>query len=125
MAGRSNRRKLQEAQITVGSTAASGTTGASGNAASFDFVTYYINLTTLTAGSITFVIQTSFDGTNWADLATAEMTGDTGAVAATGVKHVSSNAPIGWSCRLKYTIVTGPAAFTVDPVFSKGGSVFG
>lgn len=125
MARGSNRRKLQEAQISVGSTASSGTTAFSENAASFDAVTYVVNLTTLTAGSITFVIQTTADGTNFADLATAEMTGDTGAISATGVKHVSSNAPIGMATRLKYTIVTGPAAFTVDQIFSKGGSVFG
>lgn len=124
MARGSNRRKLQEAQITVGSTSSSGTTAYSDNAQSFDVVTYVINLTTLTAGSITFVIQTSADGTNFADLATAEMSGDTGAISATGVKHVSSNAPIGVSTRLKYTIVTGPAAFTVDQIFAKGGSVY-
>ena len=124
MPARSNRRKLQEAQITVGSTAASGTTGFSESAGSFDAVTYVVNLTTLTAGSITFVIQGSADGTNFYDLATAEMTGDTGAVATTGAKHVSSNAPLGFACRLKYTIVTGPAAFTVDPIFQKGGSVY-
>lgn len=125
MASRSNRRKTQEAQISIGSTSTSGTTGFSENAASADAVTYFINLSTITAGSITFVIQVSADGTNFADLATAEMTGDTGALSSTGIKHISSAAPLGMACRLKYTIVTGPAVFTVDPVFQKGGSVFG
>ena len=119
-----NRRKLQEPRITVGSTASSGTTADSESAQSYDAVTYVINLTTLTAGSITFGIDTSPDGTIWAPLASGEMTGDTGAVSAIGVKHISSAAPIGVRTRLSYTIVTGPAAFTVDPIYQKGAGVF-
>lgn len=119
-----NRRKLQEPQITVGSTGTSGTTADSEAAQSHDGVTYIVNITTATAGSITFTIQTTADGTNWATLATAETTGDTGALTTTGAKHISSNAPIGVRTRLAYTIVTGPFAFTVDPIYQKRAGVF-
>lgn len=120
-----NRRKYQEARITIGSTGTSGNTADSEAAQSHDAVTYYINITTATAGNITFTIQTSADdGATWATLATAETTGDTGAITATGARHLSSNAPIGVRTRLVYTIVTGPFAFTVDPIYQKGAGVF-
>lgn len=121
----SNRRKLVEPTITVGSTSSSGNTAESDNAANADSLTYFINITTATAGSITFVIQSSADdGTTWCDLATAEMSGDTGALTTTGGKHISTYFPFGTRTRLKYTIVTGPFAFTVIPIYQKAGSVY-
>jgi len=125
MARGSTRRKYQAAQISVGSTSTSGNTADSDQAGSSEKVMYVINITTATAGTITFTIQTTADGTNWATLATAETTGDTGALSTTGAKHISSAAPIGMRTRLVYTIVTGPFAFTVDPIYEKSGSVFG
>ena len=123
MARGSNRRKLQEPQIAIASTAVSSNTADSESAQSHEKVTYLINITTATAGSITFTIQTSADGTNWATLATAETTGDTGALSTVSVRHISSNAPIGVRTRLVFTIVTGPFAFTVDPIYEKTGAV--
>jgi hypothetical protein len=125
MASGSNRRKLMAEAVVVGSTSTSGATAESSQAQSFDAVTYYVNVTTATAGSITFVIQSSpDDGTTWASLSSAEMTGDTAAISSTGMKHISSNAPIGVRTRLQYTIATGPFAFTVYPCFQKAGTVF-
>jgi hypothetical protein len=125
MARGANRRKLEEPSIAIGSTASSGATGESDNAANYDRVMYLVNVTTLTAGSVTFVIQVSpNDGTTWFPLTTAEMVGNTGALTTTGQYHVSSTVPFGTRVRLAYTIVTGPVAMTVFPVFEKSGSVY-
>lgn len=123
MARGANRKKLTEPTITVASTSSSGTTAASGAIAAFDTVAYFISISTATAGSITFTIQISADdGTTWATLATAETTGDTGALTTTGGKHISASVPCGTMTQLVYTIVTGPFAFTVIPVYAKSGA---
>jgi hypothetical protein len=124
MARGSNRKKLVEPTITVGSTASSGTTADSEAIQAFDSVVYFVNVTTATAGSITLTIQmTGDDGTTWCTLATAETSGDTGAITATGGRHISATVPLGTRTRLAYTIVTGPFAFTVIPVYAKSGQV--
>lgn len=120
-----NRRKLSETLVAISSTSTSDGTAASGAAANADKVTFFIALTTLTAGSVVFKIQISAnDGVTWHDLSTSEMTGDTGSITATGNYHVSSAAPIGTMARLYYTITTGPIAGVVYPVYEKSGSVY-
>ena len=124
MARGSNRRKLQEPQITIASTAVSSNTADSESAQSHERVTYILNITVATAGTMTLTIQTTADGTNWATLAVAETSGDTGAIGTgASVKHISSVGAIGVRTRLGFTIVTGPFAFTVDPIYEKTGSV--
>jgi hypothetical protein len=115
-----NRRKHIEAAVSVASTSSSGNTNISSTGQSHDDVICWINITTATAGNITFVIQASPDnGTNWAALDT--LTGDTGALTTTGLKRVVARAPIGSMVRLNYTIVTGPFAFSSQWEFSKRG----
>lgn len=127
MARGANRRKLQEAKITIASTAVSGSTGDSENAANADTVTYYVDVTTATVGSLTLTIDISQDdGANWFPLTSGEVLGNTGALTLVGNYRIASSrvASIGFRSRLTYTIVTGPFAFTVDPVFEKSGGVF-
>lgn len=120
----SNRRKRDLPAITVGSTALSGTTAESDNAANADRVTFYIALATITAGDITFAIESSpNDGGIWARLTTGEMLGNTSAISSTGTYHVSAQVPFGNRVRLAYTINTGPAAFLVYPVYERTGVV--
>lgn len=124
--GRSNRRKTAQEPIVVLSTSTSGTTGLSDAAANADAVSFYIAIATATAGSITFKIQTAPDeaGVVWFDLATSEMTGNTGALTTAGNYHVSAQVPFGMKIRLAYTIVTGPFAFVVYPVYERSGGVY-
>lgn len=123
---RSNRRKTQHDAIIVLSTATSGVVGESDAIANHDSVSFWIAIATATAGTITFKIQVSQDeaGSIWFDLATTEMTGSTGALAATGNYHIASAVPVGFRARLAYTIVTGPFAFVVYPTYEKTGKVF-
>ena len=123
----SNRRKVIEATITVGSTASSGNTGESGSAASAECVSYFVKVGTATAGTMTLTIEVSpNDGTDWYALAAAEMVGQTGAISTTGNYRIRTAAgvPLGTKTRLVYTIVTGPFAFTVIPVYEKTAKVF-
>ena len=123
MAAGANRRKLQETTITIASTSSSGNTAESAAIASHEHVLFVINITTATAGTITFVIQTSADdGTTWSSLSSGEMLGDTGAISTTGGKHISARAPLGVRLRLNYTIATGPFAFTVLPIYERTGA---
>jgi hypothetical protein len=113
------RRKLIETAIAVASTGASGNTNITQSGQSHDDLILWVNITTATAGNITFVVQASPDnGTNWAALIA---TGDTGAITTTGLKRLFVTAPIGSMLRVNYTIVTGPFAFTTAWEFSKRG----
>lgn len=124
MAAGSNRKKLVQPSITVGSTASSGTTADSEAIQSFDWVVYFVNVTTATAGTLTLTIQmTADDGTTWCTLATAETSGNTSTINATGGYHITTTVPVGTRTRLAYTIATGPFAFTVVPVYGKTGQV--
>ena len=76
------------------------------------------------AGTLTLTIQmTADDGTTWCTLATAETSGNTSTINATGGYHITTTVPIGTRTRLAYTIATGPFAFTVVPVYGKTGTV--
>ena len=124
MARGGNRRKTVE-PYTIVSTSTSAGTADSDKAANADKVLYLINLTSITAGSITFKIQTSpDDGNQWFDLSTGEMNGNTGALATAGLYHVSSSVPFGVRTRLYFTIVTGPVAFLVYPIYERTGNVY-
>lgn len=123
-----NRRKTQE---NLASTAYTATTGIlqSDNAANHENVTYYLNVTAVsgTTPSLTAAIQTSpDDGTTWFSLTTAEMTGQTGAITATGQYRISSNAPIGARTRLLLTISGTTPSFTItaNDIFERSGSVY-
>jgi hypothetical protein len=119
-----NRRKITEPFTVVASTSTSGTTLDSDNAANADSVIFYALVSAVT-GSVTFTIQSSpDDGTNWYTLTTAETVGNTGALAATGNYHISTQVPFGTRLRLAYTIVTGPVAFLGFACYSKSGSVY-
>lgn len=119
-----NRRKRSEPAIIVGPTASSGSTADSENASNADRVSYWITLSALTAGDITFKIQSSpNNGVTWYDLTTSEMNGNTGTISATGNYHVSAEVPFGFRTRLAYTINTGPAAFALIPIYERTGAV--
>lgn len=119
-----NRRKMTEQVLAFGPTATSGVIAQSDSAASHDSVTFYIDVSQATAGSITFKIQTSAYPSVWHDMASGEMTGNTGAITDVGTYRISSAAPIGLSVRLVYTIVTGPFECSIIPCYEKSGSVF-
>lgn len=120
-----NRRKNVEAVVVVGSTSTSGAIAGSGTIASHDRVVYFLVISALTAGSVTLGIDISpNDGSTWHSLTSGEMLGNTSAITATGNYHISAQVPMGTSCRLSYTIDTGPTAFIVYPCFEKSGGVF-
>lgn len=124
MAAGSNRKKLVQPTIAIASTSTSGNTADSEAIQSFDWVAYFVNVTTATAGTMTLTIQMSADdGTTWCTLAAAETSGNTSAISATGGYHLTTTVPVGTRTRLVYTIVTGPFAFTVVPVYGKTGQV--
>lgn len=124
-----NRRKTTSA--TLDSAAYTATTNImdSGTAASHEKVTFYLDVTAVSGGSptLTPVIQTSpDDGTTWYSLATAEMTGQTANITATGQYRTSSNAPIGTRTRLRMTIAGTTPSFTLTAIaiHEKSAGVF-
>lgn len=128
MALLANRRKTQE---NVASAAYTSTTNilTSDRAANHESVTYYLNVTAVsgTTPSLTAAVQTSpDDGTTWFTLATAEMTGQTAAITATGQYRLSSNAPIGARTRCLFTISGTTPSFTItaNAIYERSGSVY-
>lgn len=118
-----NRRKLVEEAVFVSSTSTSGTTAASGSIASNERVTFFV-VATVTAGSVTLGIDISpNDGATWHSLTSGELLGNTSAITATGNYHISAQVPLGTSCRLSYTIVTGPVVLVVYPCYEKSGGM--
>lgn len=124
-----NRRKIQEP--TLASTAYTATTNIleSDNAANADSVSYYLNVTNVsgTTPTLTPVIQCSpDDGTTWFSLATAEMTGQTASLNATGQYRTTSAVPIGVRTRLRMTITGTTPSFTLVAyaIYEKRGNVF-
>lgn len=119
-----NRRKRFEPVSVVTNSASSGTVCDSENAASSDRVIFFVALSAIAAGSVTFKIQsTPNDGASWHDLTTGEMLGNTGALTAAGDYHVAAEVPFGTRLRLAYTIVTGPVTFGVYPCYERTGAV--
>jgi FtsH-binding integral membrane protein len=120
-----NRRKINEAFITVAAAGAgSSSAAASQMVGSHEAVIYFVTISAMT-GSITLGIDISPDnGVTWHALTAGELLGNTASIAANGNYHISSNAPVGQMCRLSYTIVTGPATLKITPVYEKSGGVF-
>jgi len=117
----SNSRHLYES-FSVASTAVSSTTGQSDGNATHDDVIGFINLTTLTAGTIAFQVEiSSDDGTTW--YPHPDATATIAAVSSTGKSIVVARSPIGSKIRLAFTIVTGPAVFTLKWEFGKRGNI--
>lgn len=105
---------------SVSSTSTSGRTGVSDNAANHDDAMAAVKLTAITAGSVAFQIQVSYDdGTTWVDH--PDSTAAIAALTTTGSALAIARCPIGSKIAVAYTITTGPVAFTVSWNFSKRG----
>lgn len=115
----SNRKKNIGPTSTVTGVTTNGTTAEFSTIQSNDDVLYHINVTVLTAGSVTPSLQTSPDGTTWYPV--PEAIGKTDAITAVGAHTIAARAPVGQRTRLSYLVDTGPATFTVIPEASKRG----
>jgi hypothetical protein len=129
MARGSNRRKVQEATLASAAYTSTSNILQSENAANAKNVTYYLDVTAVSGTTPTLapVIQTSPDnGTTWFSLATAEMTGQTANITATGQYRTSSVAPIGMMTRLRMTIGGTTPSFTLVAyaIYEKDAGVF-
>lgn len=123
-----NRRKSLESIASAAYTATASILQ-SDKAANADSVSFYMNVTAVsgTTPSLTATIQCSpDDGTTWFSLATAEMTGQTGAITATGQYRLTSAAPIGARTRLLLTISGTTPSFTITgyAIYERSGSVY-
>jgi len=116
----SNRKKTVSGTFTVASTSTSGTT-ADIETQSFDDIIYHVNVSAVTAGSVIFALETSpNDGTTWYPV--LDQAGKVDAVSAAAAWTIGARCPIGQRNRLKYTITTGPVAFTAIAETSKRGA---
>lgn len=129
MARGANRRKVVQAQLASAAYTATANILDSENAANAESVSYYLDVTAVsgTTPTLTPVIQCSpDDGTTWWSLATAEMTGQTANITATGRYRTTSAVPIGVRTRLAMTIGGTTPSFTLSAwaVFERGGNVY-
>ena len=119
----SYRKKQISPTFTVASTSTSGST-ADFSCSQFDDVLFHVNVTAVTAGSVTLSLQTSPDeGATWYPL--LETLGKVDAISAAAAWTIGARAPIGQRVRLVYTIATGPVAFTAIAEGSKRGHAGG
>lgn len=120
-----NRRKNVETPIVVAAAGAgSAAIAGSGTIASHDRVVYFVTTSAVT-GNVTLGIDISpNDGLTWHALTAGELLGNTSAITTNGNFHISAQVPMGTSCRLSYTVVTGPVTMLIYPCFEKSGGVF-
>ena len=118
-----NSRKIVQDPIVVASTSTSGAIAGTGLIASHDRVVFFVTAT-VDAGNVTLGIDISPNGgTTWHSLTSGEMLGNTSAITAGGNYHISAQVPLGTSCRMTYTIVTGPVSLLVYPCYEKTGAM--
>lgn len=120
-----NRRKRAEAVRTVASTGSTGSLDFGDSIANADKVTFYVSVTTATAGSMVMnFLASPDDGVTSFTLPAAYVEGSSTTITATGAYMYTVRTPVAIRLQLLYVITTGPFAFTVTPVYEKAGSVY-
>lgn len=120
----SNRRKTQAKNVTLAGVDTSSQTVPWNNASSAESVVFLLQVTDVTAGSITFTIQISNEAASqWWTLGSTEVYGQTAAISSTGNYYIGTNGPVGMNVRLNYAVVTGPVTVNITPIFSRTGNV--